>query len=173
MLCYVIMFAAHNISTSPSHISHWSHWPVLHPKYSKGSKWSHAKPEPLSTDAPPTTKDQSSNTPTVEMKNQATQYESQELRKGFGGSVEQDPPLPFRSASIPQVPRPPQSSSITTLAQVLPVQVDSSSTPLEAARVTHQPSTPSTTEATPVADNQLDVMPSHSYGSMYGKSITA
>ena len=164
MLCYVIMFAAHNISTDSLSLfsleSQASAAPSVHTKYSKGSKWSHAKPEPLSTDAPPTTKDQSSNTLTVETRNQATQYETQEQRQGFGGSVEQDPPLPFRSASIPQVPRPPQSSSITTLARVQPVQVDSSSTPLEAARVTHQPSTPSTTEATTVADNQLDVMPS-------------
>ena len=36
--------------------------PSVHTKYSKGSEWSHAKPEPLSSDVPPTTKDESSNT---------------------------------------------------------------------------------------------------------------
>ena len=116
MLCYVILFAAHNISTDSHTLfsleSQASAAPSVYTKYSKGSKWSHAKPEPLSTDAPPTTKDQSSNTLTVETRNQATQYETQ-----AGGS----------------------------------------STPLEAARVTYQPSTPSTTEATTVADNQLAV----------------
>ena len=79
--------------------------PSVYTKYSKGSKWSHAKPEPLSTDVPPTTQDQSSNTRTVETRNQATQYETQEQTQVLGGSVEQDPPLPFRSASIPQVLR--------------------------------------------------------------------
>ena len=88
--------------------------PSVYTKYSKGSKWSHAKPEPLSTDVPPTTRDQSSNTRTVETRNQATQYETQEQTQVLGGSVEQDPPLPFRFASIPQVPRPSQSSFITT-----------------------------------------------------------
>ena len=66
--------------------------PSVYTKYSKGSKWSHAKPEPLSSDAPPETKDQSSNTPTVETANQATQYETQEPTQILNGSVEQDPP---------------------------------------------------------------------------------
>ena len=134
--------------------------PSVYTKYSKGSKWSHAKPQPLSTDVPSTTKDQSSNTPTVETTNQATQYETQEPTVSLHGSVEQNLPSPLHSASEPRVPHPPQSSSITTLARVQPVQVDSSSTLLEAARVTHQPSTPSTTEATTVAENQVNVMPS-------------
>ena len=59
--------------------SHWSKasaTPDVYSKYSKGSKWSHAKPEPLSFDAPPTTQDQSSNIMTVEMANQATNYET-------------------------------------------------------------------------------------------------
>ena len=45
--------------------------PRVHTKYSKGSKWSHAKPQPLSTDVPSTTQDQSSNTLTVETASQA------------------------------------------------------------------------------------------------------
>ena len=89
--------------------------PSVYTKYSKGSKWSHAKPDPLSTDVPSTTKDQSSNTSTVDTRNQATQYETQ-----AGGGC----------------------------------------TSLAAARVTHQPSTSPTTEATAAAANQLDVMPS-------------
>ena len=92
MLCYVIMFAAHNISTDSLSLfsleSLASAAPSVHTKYSKGSKWSHAKPEPLSTDAPPTTKDQSSNTLTVETRNQATQYETQ--AGGISASLEAD-----------------------------------------------------------------------------------
>ena len=134
--------------------------PSVYTKYSKGSKWSHAKPEPLSTNVPSTTQDQSSNTLTVETRNQATQYETQEQRQVFGGSVEQDPPLPFRSASIPQVPHPPQSSSITTLAPVSSVHLGGNCSSLEAARVTYQSSTSSTTVAITVANRQLDVSPS-------------
>ena len=134
--------------------------PSVYTKYSKGSKWSHAKPEPLSTDVPPTTQDQSSNTLTVERRNQATQYETQGQTQDLGRSVQQDLFLPFRSASIPQVPHPQQSSSITTLAPVSSVQLGGSSSSLEPARVTYQSSTSSTTEATTVAANQLDVMPS-------------
>ena len=134
--------------------------PSVYTKYSKGSKWSHAKPEPLSTDVTPTTVDQSSNTPTVETRNQATQYETQGQTQDLGGSVEQDLPFPFHSASIPQVPHPPQSSSITTLAPVSSVHLGGNSSSLEAARVTYQSSTSSTTVAITVANRQLDVSPS-------------
>ena len=125
--------------------------PSVYTKYSKGSKWSHAKPEPLSTDVSPTTQDQSSNTLTVETRNQATQYETQGQTQDLGGSVQQDLPFPFHSASIPQVPHPPQSSSITTLAPVSSVQLRESSLSLEA---TNQSSTSSTTVATTVANCQ-------------------
>ena len=68
----------------------------------KGSKWSHAKPEPLSSEVPPATQDQSSNTPTVETTNQGTQYETQELTESFNGSVAQNLPLLSHSASEPR-----------------------------------------------------------------------
>ena len=116
--------------------SHWSKaraTPDVYSKYSKGSKWSHAKPAPLSFDAPPTTQDQSSNIMTVEMANQATNYETlypthyividiillyppHYINHGF----EQDLAVPFSSAPEARVPHPPQSSSTT--AQVSSVQ---------------------------------------------------
>ena len=132
----------------------------VYTKYSKGSKWSHAKPEPLSTDVPPTTVDQSSNTPTVETRYQATQYETQGQTQDLGGSVQQDLPFPFHSASIPHVPHPPQPSSLTTLAPVSSVHLGGSSSSLEAARVTYQSSASSTAVTITVANHQLDVSPS-------------
>ena len=128
--------------------------PSVYTKYSKGSKWSHAKPEPLSTDAPPTTRDQSSNTPIVETTNQATQYDTQITTHSLNGSFQQAQPASFHSASEPREPRPPQSSSIT--ASVSSVQVGGSPTSLEATRSTNQPS-PLAVEATAAADNRLKV----------------
>ena len=130
----------------------------MYTKYSKGSKWSHAKPEPLSTDVPPSTKDQSSNTLAVVRANQSTQYETQEPTESFNGSVAQNLPLLSHSASEPHEPRPPQSPSIPTYAPVPSVQAGGSFTSLEAARVTHQPSV-SAVEATTAADNQVNVVP--------------
>ena len=82
--------------------------PNVYTKYSKSSKWSHAKPKPLLIDVPPTMQNQSSNTPVVETRNQATQYETIEPTQDLRRSVEQDLPLAFHSALIPRVPHPPQ-----------------------------------------------------------------
>ena len=45
----------------------------VHTKYSKGSKWSHATPEPLSTDVDPTLRELTSARRYVETTDQATQ----------------------------------------------------------------------------------------------------
>ena len=86
----------------------------VYTKYSKSRKWSHAKPKPLSTDVPPTTHDRSSNNLFVEMRNQATRYETQEPTQSLNRAVEQDLPLPFT----------PASSSIRRLASVTPIELD-------------------------------------------------
>ena len=130
--------------------------PGLYNKHSKGSKWSNAKPEPLSTVVPPTTQDQSSNIVTVEMANKATKYNTPYPKHYINHGFEQDLFFPFNSAPEARVPHPPQPSSTT--AQVSSVQAGSSSTSLqEAAIVTNQPSS-SPVEATAATNNQLDVI---------------
>ena len=55
--------------------------PSVYTKYSKGSHWSHAQPEPLSIDVPPTMRDQATITSMVEKMNQGTQYEENPHRQ--------------------------------------------------------------------------------------------
>ena len=120
--------------------------PSVYTKYSKGSKWSHAKPEPLSTDVTPTKKDQSSNTPTVEKTSQATQYDVPNTTQDLIEGVEQEQPVTLHSASYIPVPRPQLS-----LFTVTPVPSVHLSSPLEVIRATNQPA---------VGDNHLAFVPS-------------
>ena len=113
--------------------------PGVYTKHSKGSKWSNAKPEALSTVFPPTTQDQSSNIITVEMANKATKYETPYHTHYINHGFEQDLSVPFSSAPEARVPHASQSASTT--AQVSLLQAGGSSTSLlGAARVTNQTS---------------------------------
>ena len=124
--------------------------PSVHTKYSKGSKWSHAKPKPLSTDVPQKMKDQSSNTLTVEMTNQSTQYDVPNTTQDLSGGVEQEQPVTLHSASYIPVPRP--RLSLLTVTPVPSVHLSSS---LAATRATNQPA---------AADNHLALIPSLQQG---------
>ena len=56
--------------------------PSVHTKYSKGSKWSHAKPEPLSTDVDPTLRELTLTGRHVEATDKATQTSLNDAHPG-------------------------------------------------------------------------------------------
>ena len=142
-----------------SHFSHWTQWPALHPVCTQSTQKA-VNGHMLNQNHFQLMYHQQHEirVQTLVLLRQETRQLSMKLKSRHKFWVEVLNKIHLCLSALLQSPKCRARHSHHSSQRVSLVQVDSSSTPLEAARVTHQPSTPSTTEATSVADNQLDVM---------------